>query len=299
MRISKKFICLVLVILSTFSSSTVVLAKTTKVDTQVNMSSWLWDTQEIVTSSDQIISFLVKSKVNVLYLQINYDIKIEDYKKFIKKASSHNISVQALDGSPTWISDMGNSSQKTLFNWLSNYQKKATSVERFKGVHIDVEPYLNSEYNTNPTKVIEKYQDSLSYAIKTSKSLKLTLSVDIPFWFNQIQYNNKYGKGVLAEWIIKKVNEVVIMAYRDSAYGDNGIIKIVQKNMDIAKKYNTKLIIGVETGESGEGNNITFFEEGHKYMMDELKQVSDYYKSSKNFGGFAIHYVDSWMNMRP
>lgn len=222
---------------------------------------------------------------------------MDDYKKFIKKASSHNISIQALDGSPDWIAS-GNTSEKTFFNWLSNYQKNATSVERFKGVHIDVEPYLNSQYKTNPTKAIEGYQDCLSYAIKSSKSLKLTLAIDIPFWFNEIQYNNKYGKGVLAEWIMKNIDQVVIMAYRDSAYGDNGIIKIVESNIKIAKQYKTKLIIAVETGKSSEGNNITFFEEGQKYMMDELKKVSDYYKSSNNFDGFAIHYVDSWMNMK-
>lgn len=297
MKISKKLCCLFLVILSTFSSNTSVFAATTAVNGQANISSWLWNTQEIVTSPDQIINFLVKNNVNVLYLQINYDVKMDDYKKFIKKASSHNISIQALDGSPDWIAS-GNTSEKTFFNWLSNYQKNATSVERFKGVHIDVEPYLNSQYKTNPTKAIEGYQDCLSYAIKSSKSLKLTLAIDIPFWFNEIQYNNKYGKGVLAEWIMKNIDQVVIMAYRDSAYGDNGIIKIVESNIKIAKQYKTKLIIAVETGKSSEGNNITFFEEGQKYMMDELKKVSDYYKSSKNFDGFAIHYVDSWMNMK-
>ena len=153
MKISKKLCCLFLVILSTFSSNTSVFAATTAVNGQANISSWLWNTQEIVTSPDQIINFLVKNNVNVLYLQINYDVKMDDYKKFIKKASSHNISIQALDGSPDWIAS-GNTSEKTFFNWLSNYQKNATSVERFKGVHIDVEPYLNSQYKTNPTKAI-------------------------------------------------------------------------------------------------------------------------------------------------
>jgi hypothetical protein len=297
LKIFKKIFCLLLVIVSTISLSTTVYAATTQVKGQANMSTWLWNTKEIVTKPDEIINFLVNNKVNVLYLQINYDVNINDYKKFIKKALSQNISVQALNGSPNWISD-GDTSEKTFFNWISNYQKKATSAESFKGVHIDVEPYLNSEYNINQTKVIERYQDCLSLAIKTSKSLKITLSVDIPFWFNEIQYHNKYGNGVLAEWIIKNINQIVIMAYRDSAIGENGIIKIVNNNMKIAEKYNTKLIIAVEAGESNEGNNITFFEEGQKYMMDELKKVSDYYKSNKNFGGFAIHYVDSWMNMK-
>lgn len=56
----------------------------------------------------------------------------------------------------------------------------------------------------------------------------LTLSIDIPSWFDVITYSSKYGSGNLAEWIFKNIKNVTIMAYRDKALGSDGIVNIVK-----------------------------------------------------------------------
>ncbi|KMT23258.1 hypothetical protein [Clostridium cylindrosporum] len=265
----------------------------------VGFSTWLWNTSEIVNNSEDIINFLVKKRVNTLYLQIDYNLDYMYYKNFIRKAAMNNIVVEALDGAPTWVSDDGGILQGRFFNWLSRYQKASSLNERFKGVHLDVEPYGNEEYATNQNKIISKYQDLLLRSKNACKKLNLNLGIDIPFWFNQIKYNTSYGNGNLAEWIFKNIKSVTIMAYRDIATGDNGINKIAEVEMNLCKKYNVKATIAVETGSLPDTTFVTFFEEGESYMYNELNRVYLNYNTNPSFNGFAVHYFDSWINMKP
>ena len=264
------------------------LLKTTK------SSTWLWNTSEIVTDSDKIISFLVENNVKVLYLQVDYTLKNEYYNSFINKASEKNIMVEALDGSANWVSIDGAKYRTKFFDWLTAYQQSSLLTQRFQGVHLDVEPYLNSRYAKNPNSVFEKYQEFLLMSKGSCAELNLDFSIDIPFWFHEISYKNKYGKGNVAEWIFKNIKAVTIMAYRDTA---TGVINVSQRQMDLCAEYNVKATIAVETGKSGEGNFVTFYEEGKTAMYNQLNIVSDNYIQNSAFDGVAIHYLNSWMAM--
>lgn len=264
------------------------LLKTTKIST------WLWNTSEIITDSDKIINFLVNSNVKVLYLQIDYTLKNEYYNSFIYKAREKGIAVQALDGSSNWVSSDGAKYRTKFFDWLTAYQQSSLVTQRFQGVHLDVEPYLNSKYAKNPNSVFEKYQELLLMSKNSCAELNLDFSIDIPFWFYEISYKNKYGKGNVAEWIFNNIKAVTIMAYRDTA---TGIINVSQSQMNLCAKYNVKATIAVETGKSSEGNFVTFYEEGKTAMYNQLNIVCNNYIQNNAFDGVAIHYLNSWMEM--
>jgi hypothetical protein len=264
------------------------LLKTTKIST------WLWNTSEIVTNSDKVISFLVENNVKVVYLQVDYTLKNEYYNLFIDKAGEKNIAVYALEGSSNWVSSDGAKYRINFFNWLTKYQESSSKTQRFQGVHLDVEPYLNDKYGENPNEVLEKYQEYLLKSKSSSIKLNLEFSIDIPFWFHEVTYKNKYGKGNVAEWIFKNIKAVTIMAYRDTA---TGIINVSQTQMNLCAKYNVKATIAVETGKSNEGNVITFYEEGKTTMYNQLNIVCNNYIKNNAFDGVAIHYLYSWMEM--
>ena len=264
------------------------LLKTTKTST------WLWNTSEIVTDSDKIINFLVVNNVKVLYLQIDYTLKKEFYNSFIEKANAKNIAVQALDGSANWVNVDGAKYRIKFFDWLTTYQQSSLEAQRFQGVHLDVEPYLNSRYAKSRNSVFEMYQEFLLMSKSSSAKLNLEFSIDIPFWFHEIAYKNKYGKGNVAEWIFKNIKAVTIMAYRDTA---TGIINVSQSEMNLCAKYDVKATIAVETGKSAEGNFVTFYEEGKTNMYNQLNTVSNNYIQNSAFDGVAIHYLNSWMAM--
>lgn len=261
-------------------------------------STWLWDTQQIVMNSDSILNFAVANNVKNIYLQVNYSLNLDYYKNFIKKASSKSISVQALDGAPDWVLAIGAYKQQQFFDWVTKYQNSALASEKFNGVHLDVEPYLNAQYSENMNSVLVNYQSFLLNAVSKTNALGIKLAIDIPFWFDCVTYSTKYGTGNLAEWVIKSVKNVVIMAYRDTAAGTNGIISVVSKELSLGKQYGTTVTVGVETQKSSEGDNISFYEEGQAYMKQELNKVYTSYSGNSSFGGFAIHHVMSWMVLR-
>lgn len=256
---------------------------------------WLWNPWMIVNDETGTLAFLESKQVNKVYVQIDQDISMNMYRSFIQKAKAKGIRIYALDGSAEWVAPKGYMRQNKLLNWLKSYQEGSTVLQQFSGIHLDIEPYLYSEWSSNQAKTIKSYQALILKAKNSSASLHLPLEIDLPFWFDEILYHNQYGKGNLAEWVIQQVDSVTIMAYRDSA---PLIIDIVHNEMVYAEKYNKSIVIGVETGQTDEGPRISFFEEGESIMNQELDKVQDYYKQYSCFNGVAVHHVGSWMKMK-
>ncbi|MBE4910610.1 amidase [Bacillus luteolus] len=264
----------------------------------VPRSTWLWDTTEIINSGEEILTFLVDKKVKVVYLQVNPTVPTEAYKAFISRAHVNGIQIHALDGAPNWVAPKGINHQRAFFAWVKNYQAGALEAERFTGIHLDVEPYLYSGWTSNYKKTVLSYQTLISEAVLEAEQLNLPIAFDIPFWFDEKTYNNTYGKGNLASWVIQKAGHVTIMAYRDQALGQNGIIELVRNEMNEARKLNKQITIAVETTPSSEANFVTFYEEGPEHMEQQLRMVRDQYADYSSFSGFAIHSLAGWMNMK-
>lgn len=257
---------------------------------------WLWNPWMIVNDESGTLAFLEGKGVNKVYLQIDRDIPNPVYQSFIEKASSKGMKIYALDGGPDWVALQGYTSLDLLMNWLKAYQGGAAPFQRFAGVQLDVEPYLYSTWSTNQASTVKSYQSLLTRAKTSAAALNIPLEADMPFWFDEISYKNIYGKGILAEWVIANMSGVTIMAYRDTA---PMIIELVRNEVALAGKYSKKLVIGVETGQTDEGNMISFFEEGEAYMNQELEKVKSFYAGIPGYCGVAVHHVGSWQTMKP
>ncbi|KZL90551.1 hypothetical protein [Clostridium magnum] len=290
----KKFISLVLFLLITASMANFQVyakqnSKVAKVtDSQTIRGTWLWNTKSIINEGEDIIRFLKDNKYNELYLQVNTDIKKEVYNKFIENASKNGIGVYALDGNPIWIFKDKRQSLNKFFDWVKKYNESSLQNQKFIGIHLDVEPYVLPEWSTKRDILVGNYQDYILYSLTEVNKLNLPFAVDVPFWFDVVNC----GKENLAEWVISKVDEINIMAYRDKAYGEGNIIDICKSEMELSKRYNKKLKISVEIGDTKEGDFITFYQEGTKYMISELDKVNSYYKSLGYNFGFAVHSLD-------
>ncbi|WP_078543357.1 hypothetical protein [Litchfieldia alkalitelluris] len=267
--------------------------------TTASKSTWLWHTAEIATKSAELLHFASANGVNIIYLQVNKNVAIQHYKDFIKSAAEKGIKVYALDGAPNWVAPKGAIYQDQFFQWVTEYQEDALPIERFSGVHLDIEPYLYTGWNSNYKKTVLAYQNLISKAAAASSSLGLTFGVDMPFWFDERMYNNTFGKGTLSSWVISKVDTTTVMVYRDQATGANGIIDLVRNEMNDANKQGKKIEIAVETLQSSEGDFISFYEEGQFHMDSQLNLVETEFSGYSSFQGFGIHYLQSWMNLKP
>ncbi|MCA1032177.1 amidase [Bacillus timonensis] len=260
---------------------------------------WVWDTVVAINRSEQIFNFLKEKQVQVVYLQIDQSIPFEKYQVFIEQATGIGIDIHALDGSPNWVSLEGLASYELFIKWLEGYQRVANEAQKFTGIHLDVEPYLFKKgWNKQYKKTILTYQTLLINAEKEASRLNLTFGVDIPFWFDEKFYRNQYGSGNVASWVINLADTTTIMAYRDQAEGENGIIELIRFELNESNRLNKSISIGVETGETAEADYVSFYEETLPYMKEELAKVEWEYKEFNSFSGFSYHYLHSWMQMK-
>lgn len=253
---------------------------------------WFWDTPMIKDSAADILSFATANGITTIYLQMNQDVRPEHYKSFIRQATAKNIEVHVLGGSPRWSLESERSRLETFIEWTKDYQASAAPAERFTGLHIDVEPHVLSEWNSNRSSLIKQWQSSISFLVAGARELNLPITADIPFWLHT--HNLPDNSMTMSRWILTKVDAVVIMAYRDQAAS---IYNLAIPEMTEATELGKKAIIAVETKASNEGAFITFYEEGTTFMNDQLKIVDILAAKNPSYNGFAIHEYRSWKEL--
>lgn len=246
---------------------------------------WLWSSKIIKDDGqvNKILKHLINNNLSKIYLNVDIGISDNYYKNFITECSKNNIEVYALFGRPKAIYYKENDYFKDFYNYLKNYNNNALKTEKFIGIHFDVEPYLLEEWSFNRNQIIFVFQEFIVYATTIFKKINMPTDFDIPFWYDKIYYDNNYGQGILAEWIVKTSDVVTIMAYRDNS---EDIIKVSETEVEMAKIHNKKITIAVEYSKSNE-NKVTFYQEGKSYMFKELEKIYKHYK--KDITNISIH----------
>lgn len=257
------------------------------------LATWIWDADIITSDMDRTIDFLERNKVTTLYLQISRDLSVNTYKTFIEKTNQKGITVYALNGSPHW--NLADDELKKFLDWVNDYQNTASDTSRFKGIHVDIEPYLTKKWEQDKDKEILEFQELLIYIKEFAHSRNLLMGADIPFWFDEQEFANKFGNGQLAKWVIEQMDETVIMAYRDQADGNNGISKLIEEEVNWGKQLNKKIIIAVETKKSSE-EYTTFYHQKVSEMEKELNKVRMAYSNETPLY-FAIHDLQGWQGL--
>ncbi|GKV67527.1 hypothetical protein NCCP2716_00250 [Sporosarcina sp. NCCP-2716] len=291
MSAKSKVLCLLVLLLA----STGLLPAQTSYAKQSDLpkATWLWDTARLTQDPNEVLTFLDQNRVTDLYLQINREIRPAAYRQFIRKAFDLGIRVHALDGAPDWA--LNDKPVRTFFNWLKTYQAGSQKAEQFSGVHLDIEPYILPDWSANKSKVINLYQQRITFAASETAKLRLPFGIDIPFWFHEHSYSNKQGKGNLSEWLIRNTDEVTIMAYRNTADGPNGIIAVASPEIVQAQAAGKPIRLGVETVPSAEGSNLSFHGLSSDYMNVQLMTTQNAFASTTSWNGFAVHSLESWM----
>ena len=253
---------------------------------------WLWNTQLIVNSTAGILSFAASQNVTLIYLQVNADLDANVYQHFIAAASAQGITVQALDGAPSWALDSRRHELQATLDWITTYQQGASADEKFSGIHIDIEPYLLPEWRTDQLTVIAGWQHSVESVVQAAHSLHIPASADIPFWLHTLLTADK--SATLSSWMMQQYDSITIMAYRDSA---SGILDVAEAQLAEGDAVGTPVYVGVETNPTSEGNTITFYEEGAAYLNNQLARVTKQAGKHDSFAGIAVHDYAGWSTL--
>lgn len=258
---------------------------------------WLWETSLITKERNEIISFAKKNDVNLIYLQIDKKLPADQYRAFIRAANIEKIQIHALGGDPEWAYRRNCDNISELVEWVKNYNRTSSEKERFRGIHVDIEPYLLPEWEERKKIIVRQWMKNMEeFIIQTKEDPSLDTSAALPFWLDDVIIPEKSGANRLSEWMIKQLDHVTLMAYRDFAEGSNGIIDIVEHEIKDADALGKAVVIGVETKKMGKEERISFHDEGMAAMTDQLELLHQKMRKHSSFAGVAIHDYVSWRN---
>jgi hypothetical protein len=257
---------------------------------------WIWQAERIETESEQLIAFAKKNRINVMYLHVDMTIPEASYRHFLKQAGQAGVEVHGLAGHPLWALREYRDKMMKLTEWVSAYNQYSAADERFKGLHLDVEPYVLTDWEDDQPSIIRSWTANMSDWLNAVKSRSdLELSVDMPVWFDSITVPDAQETS-LSEWIIRRFDHVTLMAYRQQIEGGNGILELVQNEMEIADRVGTPIWIGVNTKPMKEAHT-TFYDAGVQEMESVLNQVQERLRHHSSFTGVAIHDYRYWNHM--
>ncbi|MBI1974617.1 MAG: hypothetical protein HYS51_02100 [Candidatus Zambryskibacteria bacterium] len=289
-------------------------------------STWIW-TPVLLMTNDYIQNILSGAKVNginTIYLSIDSYLDIFSMKEgpekdrekekfdkkvfqFIQEADKNGISVDAEGGWRNWAESGNEYKALAVLDYVKEFN--STHSLKFSGFQYDVEPYLLLKYKIMPTAVLRNFVALVDKTENFLSPKKLRFSVVVPDFWDEIdkvvpifEYQNKEGSVIIHLLDILDKNDenaLIVMAYRNFAKGTDGSIEISNNEMETARSglYNTKVIIAQETGDFPPPY-ITFHGMSKDYFNEQLTMIDQALGNNPNFGGFAIHYVNTLLELK-
>lgn len=159
----------------------------------------------------------------------------------------------------------------------------------------DVEPHLHPDWGTRrQSRLLRSYLKGLESA--TARAGSIPVLTAVPFWWDERDL--RVRRTMLVQHVLEHSDGIIVMAYRDTAEGPDGIIQLSQTEADLAGSLGKVFVIGVETGAAGL-DKVSFAEEGAAAMETELAATVSWFAPAPGFGGTSIHHYGSYSNMAP
>jgi hypothetical protein len=260
-------------------------------------STWIWDSKMIEYDSDSILQFAVNQRLTSIYLRYETYTNQEAYRTFIRSANDRGIRVEALAGASDWIYENNQVYIRQFIGAVTQYNNSVDALERFQGYHFDIEPYTLDIWKTQQSWVLERWMDTIRL-IETEvrrADRSMTIALDIPFWINSIAVpGTSYS---FSAWLLEKADSVVIMAYRNTALGSNGIIARAKAIILEAVTLKKPVVVAVDTLPSKEGDFTTFYTLDPAHMESELQLVKKNLIPYPSYSGIAIHDYVRWIEL--
>jgi len=246
---------------------------------------WWWVNPE---KSNSHMDFAARNGVNEIYYHT------PEFNRrtgaFIQRAQSRGIKVFFLLGGYKEIWDYA-MFDETMDRFLA-YQASAPGNRKFAGLHLDIEPQIHPEYDTNYMEFLQDYIDFVVRACDKYKG-QTSIDLDIAWWFDvEIDYRGE--KTMLYQALISEADRVFVMSYKDTA---ERTYEVAKEEVAFAKSINKQIILGAETGPFDEEPGVSFYGESSAYLYEQLTELS-HMMDYCNYG-ISIHHITTWYSMAP
>jgi hypothetical protein len=244
---------------------------------------WAWWWEDDAQLVDEVTSYGFDRVY--LYAEGGFGPKV---RTAIAALTARGVAVEALGGEQRWATTQ-RGGMLAFVRSAVRYQRNAPPDARLAGVHLDVEPYDLPAWDRDQKAVAGSLIAALRAARRAAGPLPLT--ADIPYWFDGIRHRGHS----LAAALIRAVDGVTVMAYRDSA---PGVIDAARREVELAGAAGKSATVGVETGRV-RPRSVTFHEEGAGALIDALAAVRGRLGGQRGFGGIAVHHLGSLAGLAP
>ena len=283
---------------------------------------WFWHTEEMLNSDsgvEEVLSFATEQNIDHLFVQILTEedgdgvTQISDpsgMRAFINLATKRGIKIHALDGAPEFALPNKHNTVLSRVQAVLNFNETAHASERFHAVRMDIEPYVLDEWRlggasqqgviNNFLKINQDIADLIALNVNP-----IEFGIDIPFWFDAQDKNGTYKftakyKGEyanLATHLIRMVDNVGLMAYRNKSTGPNSTFELSRGELKMADQENAATVfIGFETIlPDGDGipEKITFGHLSNEALNDAVSELEAVASEYRSFNGVALHHYKS------
>jgi hypothetical protein len=239
---------------------------------------WLWGSDPAA----EVLSWATRQNISEIFVYVSPTVltdgglaRLQDLKA---RAVAQRIKLRALGGEADWVTN-----QAAALAW----QRTVVRTGLFDGIHLDVEPYLTTGWTTDLQATETAYLKLLD---RMRAASTLQLEADVPFWFGEYTV----GRKNLADEVLRRVNGVTVMSYRDTATGPNSLLAVSQDWLNRGRAAGKRVRLAAETGELADCLHCTFHEEGTAALRLELAKVDAATRQTAAFGGIAVHHYGAW-----
>lgn len=295
-------------------------------ETRADRAMWVWGTREYLQDPmayTKLLDFSTHEGITDLFLQVVLErghegsftlASAETLSAAIRQAGKRGIRIHALDGAPNFALAPRHPEVLDRVQSVLDYNRSVPPSDRFVGIRMDVEPYLLDPWRTGGESQQAVMTQFLSMNRKIADLIRatapdLTYGTDIPFWFDglddagqprfAIEFEGR--RADLSVHLIRMVDNIGIMAYRNRALGPNSIYALSQGELTAGDRAgNIKVWIGVETklpDGGGIPEVVTFGHLPKTHLDAALADVEKAAAAHPSFGGFAIHHYTSFRSL--
>lgn len=308
---------------TTTPSTPVVTPTTPSTQSGKELGIWIWDFPKDMLSSDAKLKALQAKGFNTVYITVDDYLDIAsmadgsaktqaintyftNLAAFVKKANSYGLRVDAEGGWRDWAKSENRWKGFALIDMVKAYNA-AHPEAKLRGFQYDVEPYLLPEYETNKAPVLLDFVTFIDQSVARFGSSDIEFSMSIPHFYDDAQawtpsftYNGKntFTFNHLLNILEKKPGStILLMSYRNTFDGNNGTRQISEVEVKEASAgFHTKVIVGQETG-NVDPAFVTFYGQSKTDVMSAVSTIQKAFARYGQFGGVAVHYLDSFLAM--
>ena len=249
------------------------LAAETSVAPPGTRAMWLWERE----SPEAVAGWAKARSVTTIFAYYDPRADATELTRLRALCDDAGITLDALGGEPDWTTD-----HAAALAWA----RAAAASGLFRGLHVDVEPYLLPAWAERQATLVPQLLRLLEELSRIGPPVEL----DVPFWLPTVQV----GGENLADAVLARVDGVTVMSYRNTATGGNSMLGVADDLLRRAGKAAKPARLGAETQALGDCAYCTFHGGTDSAMRATLSDVDRAAQRYAAFEGIAVHQYDTW-----